>query len=149
MAAHILDTLESAEEVWRAQSPEWKLKISRWEAWEARQKNKERAGQKTAARKRDLDGEIAQQTEDYSWESYFDPRDPSPQFSFAGASAYPKEELLADIASLCWTPRQTKIPDYIFRALRRGIAVHHSGMHKAYRVLVERCATSSCPATRN
>ncbi|KAI0002287.1 hypothetical protein BJV74DRAFT_876690 [Russula compacta] len=138
MAAHILDTLESAEEVWRAQSPEWKHKIRRLEAWKARQKNKERAAQKAAARKRDLDDEVAQQTEDYSWESYFDPQDPSPRFSFAGASAYPKEELLADIASLRWTPCQTKIPEYIFRALRRGIAVHHSGMHMAYTALVER-----------
>jgi hypothetical protein len=27
--------------------------------------------------------------------------------------------------------------------LRRGVAVHHSGMNKTYRVLVERCASSS------
>lgn len=138
MASHILDTLEKAEEVWRAQSPEWKRKVGRWEAWQARQKNRERLAQKAAARKRDPDDEIPQQGEAHSWESYFDPEDPSPQFSFANTSAYSKEELLADINSLSWT----STPDFLFRALRRGIAVHHSGMNKTYRVLVERCVPS-------
>jgi len=140
MAAHILDTLEKAEEDWRAQSPQWKAKVGKWKAWQARQKNKERVTQKAAAQRRDRDddgaGSIPQQSEGHSWESYFDPKDPSPQFSFAGASSYSKEELLADIASLSWT----STPDFLFRALWRGIAVHHSGMNKSYRVLVERCA---------
>jgi hypothetical protein len=139
MASRILDALEKAEEVWRAHSSEWKRKVGRWEAWQARRKNKERLAQKAGARKRDPDDEIPQEgSEDHSWESYFDPEDPSPQFSFAGSSAYPKEELLADINSLSWT----STPDFLFRALRRGVAVHHSGMNKTYRILVERCASS-------
>jgi len=125
MAAHILDTLEKAEEDWRAQSPQWKAKVGKWKAWQVRQKNKERVTQKAAAQRRDRDddgaGSIPQQSEGHSWESYFDPKDPSPQFSFAGASSYSKEELLADIASLSWT----STPDFLFRALWRGIAVHH------------------------
>ena len=135
MVTHILDTLEKAEEVWRAQSSEWKRKVGRWEAWQARQKNKERLAQKAGARKRDPD-EIPQEGEDHSWESYFDPEDPSPQFSFADSSAYRKEDLLVDIDSLRWTSTS----EVFFRALRRGVAVHHSGMNKTYRVLVERCA---------
>ncbi len=135
MVSHILETLEKAEEVWRAKSPEWNRKISRWEAWQTRQKKKERLAQKAVTRKRDLDDEIPQEGEDQSWESHFDPEDPSPQFSFANTSAYSKEELLADIAELRWT----STPDFLFRALRRGIAVHHSGMNKTYRVFVERC----------
>jgi len=129
--------LERAEEVWRAKSPEWKRKIGRWEAWQTRQKNKERLAQKTATRKRDPDDEMLQEDE-YQSESLFDPDDPSPQFSFAGTSAYAKEDLLADIGSLRWT----STPDFLFRALRRGVAVHHSGMNKTYRVLVERCVSS-------
>jgi len=138
MASYILETLEKAEEAWRARSPEWKRKMGRWEAWQTRQKDKERLARKASARKRDPDGEMLQEGENQSWESYFDPEDPSPQFSFAGTSAYAKEELLEDIRSLRWT----STPDYLFRALRRGIAVHHSGMNKAYRILVERCALS-------
>ena len=138
MVSHILETLEKAEEAWRAKSPEWKRKIGRWEAWKTRQKNKGRLAQKAAARKRDPDDEMLQEGEYQSWESHFDPEDPSPQFSFAGTSAYAKEDLLADINSLSWTSS----PDFLFRALRRGIAVHHSGMNKTYRVLVERCASS-------
>jgi hypothetical protein len=137
MASHILETLEKAEEVWRAESPEWKRKIDKWEAWQARQKNKERLAQKVATRKRDLDGEGLQEGEYQSWESYFDPEDPSPQFSFSDSSAYAKEELLEDIRSLDWT----STPDFLLRGLRRGIAVHHSGMNKTYRVLVERCVS--------
>ena len=136
MVSHILETLEKAEEVWREESPEWKRKIDKWEAWKTRQKNKERLAQK-AARKRDPDDERLQEGEGQSWESYFDPEDPSPQFSFAGTSSYRKEELLADIGSLSWT----STPTFLFRALRRGIAVHHSGMNKTYRVLVERCVS--------
>jgi ATP-dependent RNA helicase DDX60 len=138
MASHILETLEKAEEVWRAESPEWKRKIDKWEAWKARQKNNERIAQKVVARKRNPDDERLQEGEPQSWESYFDPEDPSPQFSFADGSAYAKEELLEDIRSLGWT----STPDFLFRALRRGIAVHHSGMNKTYRVLVERCVSS-------
>jgi hypothetical protein len=142
MASHILETLEKAEEVWRAGSPEWKRKIDKWEAWKARQKNKERVAQKAAARKRDPDDEMLQESEYRSWESYFDPEDPSPQFSFADTSAYAKEELLEDIRLLRWTSTASTL-DLLFRALRRGIAVHHSGMNKTYRVLVERCFLSS------
>ncbi|KAN0130735.1 hypothetical protein V8E53_011410 [Lactarius tabidus] len=134
MAKHILETLESAEEAWRAESPEWNRKVSQWQAWQARQKDKQRLAQKAAARKKkqDDDGDGPQQSEDLSWESYFDPQDPSPQFSFAGTSTYQKDELLADIAELRWTP------EFVIRALWRGVAIHHSGMNKSYRVLVER-----------
>ena len=141
MADHILDTLEKAEEAWRAQSPEWERKVSQWKAWQARQEVKQRLAQKAAARKKNKDDDGPQQSEELSWESYFDPQDPSPQFSFADTSAYPKEELLADIASLRWT----STPESVFRALWRGVAIHHSGMNKAYRVLVERCTSSPLP----
>ena len=138
MASHILESLERAEEVWRENSLEWKRKMSKWEAWQTRQKNKERLEQKAAGRKRDPDDEMLQEDEHRSWESSFNPGDPSPQFSFASTSAYAKEELLADISSLRWT----STPDFLFRALRRGVAVHHSGMNKTYRILVERCVLS-------
>ncbi|KAI9511439.1 P-loop containing nucleoside triphosphate hydrolase protein [Russula earlei] len=137
MATHLLNTLEEAEELWRVQSPEWKLKVAKWEAWKARQKKNGRVAHKAAARKRNPDEDDippSQQDQHHSWESYFDPQDPSPRFSFAGASSYSKEELREDVASLSWT----STPGFLFEALRRGIAVHHSGMNKTYRVLVER-----------
>ena len=138
MASHILETLEKAEGAWRADSPEWKRKVDKWEAWQTRQKNKERLAQKEAARKkRHPDDEMPQEGEYQSCESYFDPEDPSPKFSFANTSTYAKEELLKDISSLRWT----STPNFLFRALRRGIAVHHSGLNKTYRILVERCVS--------
>ena len=146
MVSHVLDALEKAEQIWREQSPEWKRKVNQWEAWKARQKNRERASQKVGARKRDLDDQVLQQSEDYSWESYFDPQDPSPQFSFATTSACPKKDILAVIDKLNWTLAPEN--KFLLRALRRGIAVHHSGLNKSYRILVERCAPSSSPTTR-
>jgi hypothetical protein len=141
MVSHVLEVLEKAEQSWRERSPEWKRKVSQWEAWKARQKNKERASQKVATRKRDPDDEVLPQSEDSPWESYFDPQDPSPQFSFAATSAYSKKDILAVIDKLNWT--MTPENKFLLRALRRGIAVHHSGLNKSYRILVERYAPSS------
>ncbi|KAH9007609.1 hypothetical protein EDB83DRAFT_2509312 [Lactarius deliciosus] len=130
MAEKVLDALERAEEVWRDQSPEWKHKVSQWKAWQARQKDKQRAAQKASARKKNQDDrdDGRQQSEELTWESYFDPQDPSPQFSFAGGASEDTTEL----------SRWTSTPESLVRALRRGVAVHHSGLNKAYRVLVER-----------
>ncbi|KAI9465203.1 P-loop containing nucleoside triphosphate hydrolase protein [Lactarius psammicola] len=138
MAKYVLNTLERAEEVWRDQSLEWKRKVSQWEAWQARQEDQQRLAQKASARKKNQHDDDRQQSEELSWERYFDPRDPSPRFSFAGTSAYTKEELLKDMAVLRWTSKKDSIPEFLFRALRRGVAIHHSGMNKGYRVLVER-----------
>ena len=145
LVSHVLEVLEKAEQSWREQSPEWKRKVNQWEAWKARQKTKERASRKVTTRKRDPDGEVLPQSEDYPWESYFDPQDPSPQFSFAATSAYPKKEILAVTDKLNWT--MTPENKFLLRALRRGIAVHHNGLNKSYRILVERYAPSSSPAT--
>jgi len=146
MVSHVLEVLEKAEQIWRERSPGWKRKVNQWEAWKARQKNRERALQKVAARKRDPDDEVLQRSEDSSWESYFDPQDPSPQFSFAAVSAYPKKDILAVIDELNWALAPEN--KFLLRALRRGIAVHHSGLNKSYRILVERCAPSSSPTAR-
>ena len=42
-----------------------------------------------------------------------------------------REENLDELA------RWTGTPDWAIRALRRGIAVHHAGMNKAYRTYIE------------
>lgn len=147
MASHVLEVLEKAEEIWRERSHEWKRKVNQWEAWKARQKNREQTSQKVAARKKDPDDEVDQQSEDYSWESYFDPQDPSPQFSFAATSAYPKKDILTVIDKVNWALAPEN--NFLWRALRRGIAVHHSGLNKSYRIIVERCALPSSPTTRD
>jgi replicative superfamily II helicase len=62
----------------------------------------------------------------------FDPEDPSPQFSFAGrGEVYTKAEMDDDLG---WV----NLEPWLIDGLRRGIAVHHAGMQKRYRGVVER-----------
>jgi hypothetical protein len=65
----------------------------------------------------------------------FDPDAPSEEFSFINwASRYSAEELDKDIKDL---ERSTTTPRFLFECLRRGIGIHHAGLAKGYRVLIE------------
>jgi hypothetical protein len=133
MAIDILDVLQKTEQLWRKNSPEWKTKIKRWDAWKGLAKQREKQAEK--AKKVKTDSDAPPPDDQHSWESSFDPTDPSPQFSFAGTStAYSHSDLKEDIEGIQWT----STPKWAFQALARGIAVHHAGMNKAYRSLVER-----------
>ncbi|GBE83891.1 Uncharacterized helicase [Sparassis crispa] len=134
MGQLLLDNLEAAEDDWRARSPEWARKIQQWETWKlqayARERQAERLKkQKKGTEEHEVDHEVMA-----SWESSFDPADPSPQFSFAGISKFEKTTLDEEIESLS---RWTSVKPWFFKALRRGIGIHHSGMNKQYRTLVE------------
>ncbi|KAI0067591.1 P-loop containing nucleoside triphosphate hydrolase protein [Artomyces pyxidatus] len=140
MAQAIVLTLQRTEGRWRKTSNEWRRKVDAWEEWKARESDRKRLAEKVKkARKQDMDSDGPSQREDRSWESSFDPKDPSSQFSFAGTSAYSRAELAADIDTL---RRRTSLAkdkgEWVFEALRRGIGVHHSGMARQYRSLVER-----------
>ncbi|TFK74040.1 P-loop containing nucleoside triphosphate hydrolase protein [Pluteus cervinus] len=63
----------------------------------------------------------------------FDPADYLAEYSFADFRKYTKEELQQDCASLT----RWGIPKDLVTALKRGIGVHHSGMNRKYRQLVE------------
>ena len=70
-----------------------------------------------------------------SWLESFDPETPLPQFSFQSArSKKSGQELNADLADL---RRWNDIPEWIVSCLRRGIGVHHSGLNRKVRQLVE------------
>lgn len=134
MAKTILKALEKAEQKWRSTSGEWKRKVAEWEAWKSRAKERTRLADRQKKRPGDDDLE-ASSTQDYSWESSFDPDQQSPQFSFATTGVtYSSDDLANDLSKLSWQP----IPSWAVQALKRGVAVHHSGMNKRYRSLVER-----------
>lgn len=103
-----------------------------WEAWKRQAKQREKALEKTAKQKKDKDTERDSGPAP-SWEASFDPEDPSDQFSFANTRAYSMAKLDEDIRALRWTSTE----GWAFDVLRRGIAVHHAGMNKGYRTLVE------------
>jgi len=70
------------------------------------------------------------------WEASFDPSEPSKNFTFAGNYASVSKEVVdKEITSLAgWSG----VDKRALAALKRGIGIHHSGMNKAYRGLVER-----------
>jgi superfamily II RNA helicase len=134
----LLSTLRNAEEQWRATSPVWQKKLRDWEAWKSHSKERERKAemQKKLKKRPEVGDESRSGTSDYSWESTFNPDDPAPEFSFAGThTTYSKADLDRDVQVLSrWTTTQS----WALAALERGIAVHHSGMNKKYRSLIER-----------
>ncbi len=136
MAQYILETLKILEGEWRSENPRWNQKVKEWERWRDQAKTRERVNEKLERRRKMNDKEYpGQDSSEPSWQSRFNPNAPSPEFSFVGRrSSLSTSDLEKHIKDLSWT----SIPQWAFDALRRGIAVHHSGMNKHYRSLVER-----------
>ncbi|KAI0048817.1 P-loop containing nucleoside triphosphate hydrolase protein [Auriscalpium vulgare] len=132
MAHRILDDLTTAEEEWRDTDARWKNKIQAWQTWKTAQQARNRQQEKLVRKKKVMEEES--QTQETVWQSSFDPSIPSAQFSFANTAAYSAEDLREDIDQLRWT----SIKPWFFEALWRGVGVHHSGMNKQYRSLIER-----------
>jgi superfamily II RNA helicase len=146
MAQHILESLERKEEEWRSRSVEWTRKMKQWNVWHSQAKVRERVSERQQKQKRrPEEDEDSRDTSDISWESSFNPNHPSPQFSFVGlGTSYSMLDLEADTPTkeLSWS----NVPLWAMKALRRGIAVHHAGMNKHYRTLVERWANKFIPS---
>jgi hypothetical protein len=133
MAQILDDELETLEDKWRENSPEWKRKMAQYDAYLQGAKERERKVARASKHKADEEDKRADTSE---WQASFRPDDPLPDFSFAGQStSYTASELDEDIAYL--VRRNPSPPDWALKCLRRGIAVHHSGMSKGYRSLVE------------
>lgn len=131
MAQDLIELLQTKEDKWRTESPEWNRKLAQYEAWLSRAKERERMAARAARNKEDPDEPRVETTE---WQASFDPDEPLPAFSFAGTRAYSIRMLETDIKDLKWT----STPTWAIQCLRRGIAVHHAGMNKRYRSIVER-----------
>ena len=133
MAYDLLEELEQAEENWRSTSIEWKRKILAYQSWLEKAKQRERQLERATKQKADEDAPLHEAV-DTSWEASFDPDEPSALFSFAGTTSYSKADLQKEIENLGYTSTDTRA----LTALRRGIGIHHAGMNKGYRSLVER-----------
>lgn len=128
----VVDVLETAEQQWCETSSEWKRKIKQFELWKSMTKERERQADRLKKAKNDDEPAADQDT---NWEVAFNPEDPSPQFSFAGnPPVFSKSDLEDEIWSLV---RWKAAPDWALKALRRGVGVHHSGMNKHYRFVIE------------
>lgn len=133
MATTLLHVLLAKEGEWRSSDPEWQRKLAQYEEWLSKVKDRERAAARAAKNRVELD-EV--KTETVGWQATFDPNAPLPQFSFVGQhTSYTTSMLEEELKGLA---RWTSTPQWALSCLRRGIAVHHAGMNKNYRSLVER-----------
>lgn len=90
-------------------------------------KNKNKDGDMERLGKAERERESADQ-EGSKYDS-FDPKEPREEFSFAVLSKVEKTEIEDYSKNL----ESRGVREYLMRALRRGIAVHHSGMNRHYR----------------
>jgi hypothetical protein len=107
-----------------------------YETWQANAKQREKQKERVAKQRPtegDRQQDIASET---AWEASFDPSEPSKDFSFAGNYVnISKGDVDDEIASLA---KWSGVDRRALAALRRGIGIHHAGMNKGYRGLVER-----------
>lgn len=134
MAIELTTWLRKAEASWKVSSSEWKARLAEVKAWWKMEKIRSDQLRRTMKQKKDPDGP-REETSTHAWQASFNEDDPLPDFSFAGRPPS-KEELEEVIHELSKAWANT--PLWAITALRRGIAVHHAGMPKVYRVAIEK-----------
>ncbi|KAK3352620.1 hypothetical protein B0T25DRAFT_189350 [Lasiosphaeria hispida] len=141
IAQELLGTLRAAENKYRETTPAWISKMADYERWrKAREAAKAKGAKKPAARRRDDEdgGSKADQARDEAsrdtskWDS-FNPEAPLPQFSFADTSKMSNFEFEERMRTMS----PGSVPKQFIDALRRGLGVHHAGMNRQYRQVVE------------
>lgn len=135
MAKCIVEKLESSETKWKQSSHRWKTKLAEVENWRKLEKVRSAQRQKEMKQKQEHDALRDDISSTHAWQATFNEEDPLADFSFAGRPSS-KEELEDTIRDLSGPWLNT--PDWAINALRRGIAVHHAGMSKAYRIAIEK-----------
>ena len=137
MGKHIYNQLANAEKTFKEKDATWQQKMKAWNQWKTQAKGRERAAARekrnTGRLKADLELRVQSENPNERWEN-FDPDAPLEDFSMLNTKApYSIQELLEDCNQIKWAGT----PAWAILCLRRGIGVHHSGMSKAYRALLE------------
>ncbi|KAL3608254.1 hypothetical protein FPOAC2_03248 [Fusarium poae] len=143
---HMLFELETAESKFRETDQAWQQKVQKFEDWK-KQNDSDRDPNRSKVverlfpnRPKDADDNISkldlvreEASEEISrWES-FDPEAPLDQFSFADTTRMQQRDFDDLVCSLS----SSKVPSWFIDALRRGLGVHHAGMNRRYRQIVE------------
>ncbi|CCG81092.1 Uncharacterized helicase C694.02 [Taphrina deformans PYCC 5710] len=138
----VLNVLEAREAEYRETDPAWQRKLKAYEKWlgdaDKRQKEKERAMKRTkknADKDEDAPEQPEAEVEEVGWQESFDPTAPDPNYSFVGLkNTYGDQDMADELARL---EKRNACPLWMVRALRRGVGIHHSGLNRRYRQLVE------------
>ncbi|KAK5322279.1 hypothetical protein LTR70_003780 [Exophiala xenobiotica] len=143
----IIDQLQRAETTQQKSGPRWRRKLEKWEEWKetkmkaAAQSAKEKKSKTVQKKRQDGDDEKLSKADmlreaasaEVDEFEHFDPRAPTEGYHFADHSKVQASELEDYIRQL----RYREIPSYLIDALGRGIGVHHAGMNRKYRQVVE------------
>lgn len=141
----VLVQLTAGESKWKENSSWWKKHINDWEQWKiAQAKMGGKRATKPVAKKRGKDEEDdgpgtkadrMQDTADTEASPFatFNPDAPIDGFHFAA-----KHKLVtSELDGYLWPLKKRGIAQWLIDALSRGIGVHHAGMNRKYRQVVE------------
>lgn len=141
----VLVQLTAGESKWKENSSWWKKHINDWEQWKTAQaKMGGKRATKPVAKKRGKDEEDdgpgtkadrMQDTADTEASPFatFNPDAPIDGFHFAA-----KHKLVtSELDGYLWPLKKRGIAQWLIDALSRGIGVHHAGMNRKYRQVVE------------
>ena len=140
----LISQLESAERNWKESNPKWKAKVVAWEQWKERQEKEAKKPKDKSSKKsgRGSDGDERTSKLDLQKEAgdsdtnlfaTFDPNAPVEGFRFADW----KKLLPSELQVYCLQLEKHRLPSWLGEGLARGIGVHHAGMNRKYRQVVE------------
>jgi hypothetical protein len=148
LARVVITELEEQEATWKQNDPVWKKKMAEFEKW-TKQQEAAKSNSKTPSKpvkkkgKRDDDEDPDEQMSkaergrdaagmESKW-AHFDPSRPIDGFHFADIKKLTPSELQTYQKDL----RRRGVHDWLVNALERGVGVHHAGMNRKYRQVVE------------
>lgn len=141
----LIQNLMEAETQWKKSSPAWKAKLAGLEKWKIEQVKMagKRQTKKFPSKKgkgNDDDDAFSKMdrlqdaaSDDVNPYANFDPDAPVDGFHFASRSKADASELNTYYDQLKWRG----LPAWLTDGLQRGIGVHHAGMNRKYRQIVE------------
>lgn len=144
LAQTVIYRLKSSEDAWKESDLGWKKTVTDWEKWKNMQMKAEKKTLKFSKKNKmtQHDDNIKQSkiervreeasTEGNRWE-HFHPSAPIDGFHFADMKKTSSSELKDFQQEL----RKRSVPQWLISALGRGIGVHHAGMNRKYRQIVE------------
>ena len=142
----VIQQLIEAETRWKESSPVWKAKLTGFEKWKTEQAKM--AGKRPAKKVSTKKGKGGDDDDDPSSKmdkiqdaasdeanpyANFDPEAPVDGFHFAARHKAEASELSMYYGQMKWRG----LPPWLTDGLQRGIGVHHAGMNRKYRQVVE------------
>ncbi|GAB7364637.1 hypothetical protein MBLNU230_g5440t1 [Neophaeotheca triangularis] len=145
----VVGQLQKTEAAYKENSPQWQRTLQRWEEWKkiqeklASKKSKapKASGKKSKEDREEAEGDKMSKSDqarddagaDSSFWDNFDPEAPVDGYHFADHKRLQLSELQEYTRQL----GRRNIQQWLIDAIKRGVGVHHAGMNRKYRQIVE------------